>query len=65
MTHENPSRRMTKVLPSISNISIYMSYVIHPNIFFLNHFVKVFIEFLYDRSRSSAVRGMMGAVRND
>jgi hypothetical protein len=35
------------------------------NIYFLSHFVNVFIEILYDRSRSSAVHGRMGAVKND
>ncbi len=35
------------------------------NMYFLNHFVYAFIEFLYDRSRSSAVHDRMGAVRND
>jgi hypothetical protein len=35
------------------------------NIYFMNHFVNVFIGFLDDRSRSSAVHGRMGAVRND
>jgi hypothetical protein len=35
------------------------------NINFLNHFVNVFIKFLYDWSHSSAVHDMMGAVRND
>jgi hypothetical protein len=35
------------------------------NIYFLNHFVNVFIEFWYDRSHSSAVHGRMGAVRYD
>jgi hypothetical protein len=31
MTHENLSRRMTKELPSISNVRFDISYVIHPN----------------------------------
>ncbi len=35
------------------------------NIFLLNHFVNIFIEFLYDWSRSSAIYGRMGGVRND
>jgi hypothetical protein len=35
------------------------------NIYFLNHIVDIFIKFLYDQSRSSAVHGRMGAVRND
>ncbi len=35
------------------------------NIFFLNHFVNIFIEFLDDLSHSSATHGRMGAVRND
>ncbi len=35
------------------------------NIYFLNHFVNIFIKFLYDRSCSSEVQGMMGVVRND
>jgi hypothetical protein len=35
------------------------------NIYFLNHFVIVFIEFLCDRSRSPTVHGAMDAVRND
>jgi hypothetical protein len=35
------------------------------NILFLNHFVNVFIEFLYDRSHSSAVHGRMGGVWNN
>ncbi len=35
------------------------------NIYFLNHFVNVFIGFLDDWSRSSAVHGRIGAVRND
>ncbi len=33
MTHENPSSRMTKMLRSSSNISIDISYVIHPKIY--------------------------------
>ncbi len=48
-----------------SNISIDVSYVFIPNIYFLNHFIDVSIGFLHDRSRSSAVHIRMGAVRND
>jgi hypothetical protein len=46
MTHENPSRRMTKGLPSSSNISIDTSYVIHPKYVlsepFYYHFHRIF-----------------------
>ncbi len=62
MTHENPSRRITKGLPSSSNISIDISCVILSKYI---HFVNVFIGFLHDRSQSSAVHGRMGAVRNE
>ncbi len=49
-----------------SNISIDVSYVIHPNyICFLNHFIDVSIGFLHNRSRSSEVHIRMGAVRHD
>jgi hypothetical protein len=49
-----------------SNISIDMSNVIHQKyMYFLNHFINVFIGFLYDQSRSSAEHDRMGAVRND
>jgi hypothetical protein len=49
-----------------SNISIDVSYVIHPKcIYFLNHFIDFSIRFLHDRSRSSAVHIRMGVVRND
>jgi hypothetical protein len=41
MTHENPSRRMTKVLPSIFNITIDMSYAIHPKYILSDHFFNV------------------------
>jgi hypothetical protein len=64
MTHENPARRMTKGLALISNISINIYYVIHPKYIISELFVNVFIKFLYDLSRSSAVHGRMGAVRN-
>jgi hypothetical protein len=46
ITHKNPSRRMTKVMPSIWNITIDMSYVIHPKyILFFYHFVNVSSNF--------------------
>jgi hypothetical protein len=64
MTHENTSRRMTKGLPSSSNISIDISDVIHPK-YILSEPFNIFIEFLHDRSHLSAVHDRMDAVRND
>jgi hypothetical protein len=54
MTHENPSRRMTKALALSSNISVDILYVIHPKYILSEPFYKCFIKFLYDRSRLSA-----------
>jgi hypothetical protein len=53
MTHENLSRRMTKGMPASSNISFDISYVIDPKYILPEPFVNVFIEFLYEQSRSS------------